>query len=109
MNSFWCSLVILSVLFMSADGAADIAIKGHPHGDGAAYQLDDSDSTASDSLSQTDSHGDHCEHCCHGHSASMAAQLASITTPLIGCDHLARRAPHVSNFAQAPPTPPPNA
>jgi len=32
MRSFWCITVMISVLFMSVDGAADSVIKGHAHG-----------------------------------------------------------------------------
>lgn len=104
MKSFWCSFVILSVLFLSVDGAADTVTKGHAHGDGAAYQLSEDPPD-----SGTEEFSDHCERCCHGHSTNMTLQAGSEATSLIERDHIARYVAHVRNFLQAPPTPPPNA
>ena len=103
MRSFWCILVILSVFYMSVDAAADSVSKGHAHGGEAAHLLDDSLDEKSDAES------DHCERCCHGHTASITAPVASATSPFTSSDHIAGRSVHVRNFAQAPPTPPPNA
>ena len=109
MRSFWCISVMISVLFMSVEGAADIVIKGHSHADGPVHQLDGSESTKPDPNSDTEGNSDHCERCCHGHTASITAQVAAIKTPFATGDHQLGRSPHVRNFAQAPPTPPPNA
>ena len=106
MKFFWCISVMISVLFMSVDGAADSVTEGHAHGDGAIHVTDN---LASDPPSDTDPDSDHCEQCCHGHSASMSATLASVTTPFVTADQRTSRSAYVRNFAQAPPTPPSNA
>ena len=101
---------MLSVLFLSVDGAADVASEGHPHSGDLAHQLDADMSVSADTNSDTgpDQDADHCEHCCHGHVVSITVQLFAPT--LIGAtDHQCFGAPHVVNHAQAPPTPPPNA
>lgn len=110
MRKFLCHCVMLSVLFMSVEGAADVASEGHPHSDDLAHQLDADMPVSPDTNSDTDSDrdADHCEHCCHGHVVSITVQLLAPT--LLGVtDHQRRGAPHVVNHAQAPPTPPPNA
>ena len=104
-------IVIFSVLFLSLEGATDVAIDGVPHGDEGAHlsefghPLEEHDGSVPDS--QLD--GDHCEHCCHGHSSTIVSQLASINAPLIASGHRAEKKDRVRNFTQAPPTPPPNA
>ena len=101
MRSFWCILVILSVFYMSVDAAADSVSKGHAHGGEAAHLLDDSLDEKSDA------ENDHCERCCHGHTASLTMDLASALDPLATSDHGLVGYVHVRNFGQAPPTPPP--
>jgi hypothetical protein len=96
---------MISVLFMSVDGAADTVINGHAHADSGALQVDDGTSA---SLT-TDTDDDHCERCCHGHSASITAQMTVTKAQFVVCSHPLSRSVLLRNFAQAPPTPPPNA
>ena len=109
MRSFWCISVMISVLFMSVDGAADSVTRGHAHGDAAKHSAALLEPAEADHTSDTDPDTDHCERCCHGHSAGISATVASATTPFMRSDHGAGRSAFVRNFAQAPPTPPPNA
>ena len=106
-----CHIVILSVLFVSLEGAADMVMDGVPHGDDTAHQsefghpLEEHDGSVPDS----ELDGDHCNHCCHGHSSTITSQVASVIAPVIASDSRAEHNNQVRNFAQAPPTPPPNA
>ena len=99
---------MLSMLFMSAEGAIDTASDGHPHGDDLAHQVDVPESLASNTGPDASLADDHCEHCCHGHLVSISSKLE--LAPLVGgTDHQSSGIPYVLNYAQAPPTPPPNA
>ncbi len=111
MRSFWCLTVVISVLFASMDSAMDTAFDGLPHGDETAHlnefghSLDAHDGT----LSDTELDGEHCDHCCHGHSASITSLSVAAHLPPTADSYVARGARHLRNFSQAPPTPPPNA
>lgn len=111
MRSFIGHFVIFSLLFVSLEGATDVVIDGVPHGDDASHQqefghpLDAHDGETSD----TELDGEHCNHCCHGHTAGISATVASLSTPYVTSDRPSGNSNHVHNFAQAPPTPPPNA
>ena len=102
MQSLICQLMMVSVLFMNAEGALDMASDGHPHSDDRSHQVD------INSEPGTDQSGNHCEHCCHGHVAFIGIQLASMTL-LNASDHQGSDVSQALNHAQAPPTPPPNA
>lgn len=113
MKSFWCILVSISVLFMSVEGAADLLVDGGlPHADDVASHESEfghaleahEDETSSGELDD-----EHCKHCCHGHSAGATGQFTPVTTAFVASEHIVRRSVFVLNFAQAPPTPPPNA
>jgi len=111
MRSFICNFVIFSVLFVSLESAADVVMDGFPHGDDASHQQEFGHhlDAHEDGSPSSDLDGDHCNHCCHGHSSSIAGYV-SITVPIFNADgQRVRPAPHVRNLAQAPPTPPPNA
>ena len=109
MRSFWCIFVMISVLFMSVDGAADVATTGHPHGGDPEHFIDEHTITSLDATSESELDIDHCDHCCHGHTPSITGQVTTALPTLILSDQRIGIAPHVRNFAQAPPTPPPNA
>lgn len=106
-------LLLFSMLFASLDGAVDIAKAGHSHDDPAIQHAEvlhaaagnlDGGSEGSDTFTP-----DHCEHCCHGHTSGLMSVAA---LPHSECP-TAAHAPHadtsILNFAQTPPTPPPNA
>lgn len=111
MRSFWCILVMVSVLSVSLEGAADIVVDGYPHGDETSHQEEFGHSLVAHDGEQSDTEldGEHCDHCCHGHSAGVTNSIASLATPFVAADQKAGRSAHVRKFAQAPPTPPPNA
>ncbi len=108
MKSFWCKFVMISVLFMSLDGAADIESTGHPHGDDGGQLYAAQTVSSVDTASASDFDVQHCEHCCHGHTFSIVGQIAAILPSLIDTDQQAAVAPQIRHSAHAPPTPPPN-
>jgi hypothetical protein len=109
MQTFICQLVMLSVLVMSAEGATDVATDGVPHGDDLMHQIDATKSCSSDTSSDTDLEGVHCQHCCHGHVVSITPHFLATTAHTAATEFQPGETPHVPNYAQAPPTPPPNA
>jgi len=111
MKSFWSIVVILSVLFASLEGAADVAIDGIPHGDEVTHEQEFGHSLDRHGGEQSDTEldGDHCDHCCHGHTSSLVAAIAAFSTTTFLSGQPIGRSANILNFAQAPPTPPPNA
>lgn len=102
---------MLTVLVMSAEGAMAVAGDGHPFGDDLMHQIDVTKSSSIDTSSDSDLEGVHCENCCHGHGhvVSITPYLAAYTVHIGAIKHQRGETPHVLNYAQAPPTPPPNA
>ena len=98
--------VVLSVLFMTTDSAADIAIEGHPHENTvhADELFDGQKGTESNNLES-----DHCESCCHGHFAGMILRLSPLSVVMNAHVFVPGHPEHVRTLNQAPPTPPPNA
>lgn len=112
MKSFWCIFVMISVLFTSVEGAADVLVDGLPHaGDVASHESEFGHSLEAheDETSSGELDDEHCKHCCHGHTAGATGQFKSVTTSFVASEHIVGRSAIVLNFAQAPPTPPPNA
>ncbi len=108
MKSFWCHVIVLSMLFLSVEGAIDRAASGHAHQNDNAAHLSQTDIADIDAPWEA-SDGEHCERCCHGHVPGglgfrVVASVSPITTV-----HLTDYSPEVHSLAQAPPTPPPNA
>ena len=110
MRTILCHVVMLSVLFMSLEGAIDIVSQGHPHSDDPAQQLDSSSSVVSEKSANTDStpDSDNCEHCCHGHVASFVMEIPRLSI-LRTIDQATSYTARVVTLPEAPPTPPPNA
>lgn len=107
------TLLLFSLFFASMDGAIDIAKSGHPHGDAAIQQVENSGVGSSSGLQGHDDGGrltpSHCEHCCHGH-AFVVLPNADAAQYLCGAiPHRPFITASILNFSQAPPTPPPNA
>lgn len=88
---------------MGIESAVDTVGGEHPHGDDYAHVLD------SDGLNESDSDADseHCSHCCHGHTGSITGHSSALSCDMNG-QQFAFYQPHLLNFSQAPPTPPPN-
>ena len=91
---------MISVLFVSLEATADVVTDGVPHGDDVAHQSEFGD---------TELDGDHCQHCCHGHSSTITSQPAAFIAAMIAGARRVDNLVDVRNFGQAPPTPPPNA
>ena len=92
------------MLFMSVDGAADLASQGHSHSDTVVHQVGDLYIPADTQTSKSDE--DHCERCCHGHTAGITTPITSVNAATTNNDHRLAHSANVDNFAQAPPTPP---
>jgi len=105
MRSLICHLMLISLLFVSIEGAADMSKTGHAHSDHSSEQAE------LDALDKPvpDQDEDHCDRCCHGHTSGISCNLSG--APLSALDDTHRRGlqPFIKNYAQAPPTPPPNA
>lgn len=97
------------MLFMSVDSAADLVIQGHPHGDNGTHINSEADGATQPPTSDNEPQADHCERCCHGHSASAIVQISAMTALPMNSDRCLSLASQHFNFSQAPPTPPPNA
>jgi len=97
-------LFIVALLFAGIESAIDSVGEEHAHVQDHSHIVDTDDSPSS-AQKHSD---DQCQHSCHGHSSIpanlLAAQCVVITDPRFSI-----YAPHVLNFAQAPPTPPPTA
>ena len=112
MKSFWCIFVMISVLFTSVESAADLLVDGLPHADDMVShesEFGHSLEAHEDETSGGELDDEHCKHCCHGHSAGATGQFSSVTTSFVRSELTVGRPAFVLNFAQAPPTPPPNA
>lgn len=106
MRIFICRLLAVLVLFMSAEGAWDMAKESHAHRDGLAHQVDADGPVDPDPLSDGD--GNQCGHLCHGHMSSITSGSDEFLIVENGNDIAFSSSP-VSDRSQAPPTPPPNA
>ena len=110
MRSLICKLAILSILLVSVEGAADVVVDGVPHGDPAGHlqEFGHSLEAHTDESSNALSDGEHCEHCCHGHSSSIA-QSELMTTAAES--HGTTQTLYVDQLwflFLSPPTPPPD-
>ncbi len=102
LRPFISYLFIFSLLFMGIEGAVDSVGEEHPHGEEYAHVLDSDDSPPPD-LEGNDSH---CQHCCHGHCSNISGHLTVMNYDVTD-QRFSIYEPHILNFAQAPPTPPP--
>ena len=93
--------IVFSLLFMSLDGAADRVSVGDPHDDGTARLVDGS-------ATDTCFDGEHGEHGCHGHVAGISVSFVVSVAAVGPADPQYSAMPYMLNYAQAPPTPPPN-
>lgn len=112
MKSFWCILVSISVLLTSVESAADLLVDDLPHADDVVShesEFGHSLDAHEDKASSGELDDEHCTHCCHGHSTGVTGQFTSLTTSFVARELAIGRSAYVHNFAQAPPTPPPNA
>ena len=91
-----CALV-LAILFVALDGAADSLNSGHLHAADIVEHLD---------AAHVDD--DHCERCCHGHVSWMITFASLHLQSQPSDDTHTRWVASLTNTAQAPPTPPPN-
>jgi hypothetical protein len=86
-------------------------VDGVPHGTDETHQSEFGHSLQAHDGDQSDTEldGEHCEHCCHGHSAGLNTVVAALTMPYTRSNQRIASPSHIRNLAQAPPTPPPNA
>jgi len=90
---------MISMLFMSVDGAADIAFTGHPHGGEPTHLIDKHAVASMDFSLGVELDIDHCEHCCHGHTFSISVQMNFALPMLVTSDQRIVATPCVRNFA----------
>ncbi len=102
------NFIVLSLLFLSMDGAADRVSVSHPHDDGQARQVDVTKSMSADTGTDVDP-DEHDTHYCHGHVAGISVSFAVAAAPAGVADPRYGVMPYLLTYAQAPPTPPPNA
>jgi hypothetical protein len=108
MRTFICRFVMLSVLFMNAEAAVAVASDSHPYDDDLMHQIDATKSSSNDTSSNLDLENAHCVHCYHGHVVGITPHFLAVTAHLSATENQRGETPHVLNYAQAPPTPPPN-
>ncbi len=102
-----CQILVIAVLFMSTEGAWDMANESHPHSDKLAHQVDEDQQAPIDPDPLSDGNGSHCEHLCYGHLTSITADTSHFGLPAPG-GYFAFHSTPLSSRLQAPPTPPPN-
>ena len=109
MRSIICHIAILSVLFVGMESAADVVVDGYPHGDDTSHQQEFGHQLDAheDGVSNSELDGDHCDHCCHAHSAGICLSISTLNQSFDSDEQIAIRPYGLSNSAQAPPTPPP--
>ncbi len=107
MNRTLFHLVILSLVWLSADAAADSGSLGHAHEE-AAVEIEDSGAAArfeADDQRHQDESG-HCERCCHAHASVVPTlTLAPDTVPRCHFPKPVNVARQASD--PPPPVPPP--
>ena len=112
MRSLISHVIVFALLLMSLEGATGSLIEGVPHGgDNGSHQIEFGHGLVDHDRNVPDSEldDDHCKHCCHGHCFTGLPISAQITVPDGSRDRISVNKWRISNFAQAPPTPPPNA
>ncbi len=100
-------ILVIAVLFMNTEGAWDMAKESHPHSNKFAHQVDEDQQLTTDPDPLSDGNGSYCEHLCHGHMSSIAADPTHFDLTGSGGYYAFHVAP-LSSRLQAPPTPPPN-
>lgn len=105
MNTFLTYLVLISMLFVSIEGAADMGKSGHAHDEHASLHIDPDEVGAA----IPDKDASHCDHCCHGHINVIGSVLIPIHSRIPAGNQRPLSSLFVKNYAQAPPTPPPTA
>ncbi len=110
MRSFMSILALLSFLFVSIEGTADVVLDGIPHGDPISHEQEFGHSLEAHDGEQSDAEldGDHCEHCCHGHSSSLAHSHFVNVPVEDGKQSLDPRDDLLPDLPLSPPTPPPD-
>ncbi len=108
MRSLICHLLVLSVLYMSAEGAFDMTKEPHAHGDSTGHQLISDNPLPAQPDPLSDETDKQCGHLCHGHNSSIVSDsnphlmaVSSRYNPFVLFS--------IATLLQAPPTPPPNA
>jgi len=112
MRTLLCHGLLLSLIFASVEGAADLMVDGFPHDTEVVSHQDEfghSQEAHEDGTSGSDVNDDHCKHCCHAHSAGITSQFDTLSKPAWVREPIVERSSYLLNLAQAPPTPPPNA
>ena len=110
MHKLLSQIVVVALLVLNIEGVSDLSggswDETSGHGSQHTHEVQADELPISlDTDSDCDSNQDHCS---HGHAASLVGQVASIN-PDSAYQFHARFVRYLTNYAQAPPTPPPNA
>lgn len=109
MKLFVCQILVLSMLVLGFESSADMANEGHPIDPEGSHHSEVLHDSPADSGGDPEPDSENCEHCCHGHTAGISTRATANSIVFIVSGHEPSRASQYLNFAQAPPTPPPNA
>ncbi len=103
-------LALLSFLFASIEGAADVVMDGIPHGDPTGHEQEYGHALEAHGgdLSDAELDGEHCEHCCHGHSSSLTHSYFVNVSPAAGKQPFDLLDDLLPDLLLSPPTPPPD-
>ena len=109
MKTFLQNIVILSLVLVSLEGAADVFAENFPHGDETSHleEFGHGLQAHGGELSDAELDGEHCQHCCHGH-CSASASTAIAYSPLLVQNRQSLYTSNITERPLAPPTPPPN-
>ena len=110
MRFFLSNLALLSFLFVSIEGAADVVVDGIPHGDPISHEQEYGHALDAHGgeISDSELDGDHCDHCCHGHSSGIAHSNFVSALGGSGQRVLVLHNEPLPDFLLTPPTPPPD-
>jgi hypothetical protein len=108
MRTFICHLLMFSVLFMSAEGAFDMAKESHAHRDNTAHQMEGDGHTPVNPDPPSDESDNQCGHICHGHTSSIISD-SNMLVMVASSRYTSFALSSLPTLLQAPPTPPPNA
>lgn len=103
MTKYITFALVLGILFLSLESNADYSDQLLLGGE-ATHVL-----SALDAASSSDDQAkpSQCQHCCHGHTIGLNTDVDFSFRPL-ACKQKLPRSVEISNWPQAPPTPPPN-
>jgi hypothetical protein len=102
------ALIVISMISINLESAADSIIGSHSHGSDSAH-FPSLGETPESQQQDLESGTDHCKKCCQGHSTGISTTVVSLKMHVLEANPNHCQSIFVKNYAHAPPTPPPNA